>query len=160
MKRPHHHSLLVASTTSMTSPALKPSSWSSMVTWSQRASAYTTLPSLISCKGTGTEGWTKYVKASRNISTTLMTMSSIMMRNTTTFCVSGGRLQRSTVVKKPSRCRLHRPEPPPPRAISRLLAAAAAAASSSSSSSSSAPLPLPRRRLLSLSAEPPHHTAN
>lgn len=46
---PHHHSLLVASITSMTSPALNPSSWSSMVTWSQRASAYTTLPSLMSC---------------------------------------------------------------------------------------------------------------
>lgn len=47
--RPHHHSLLEASTTSMTSPALKPSSWSSMVTWSHSASANTTLPSLISC---------------------------------------------------------------------------------------------------------------
>lgn len=47
--RPHHHSLLVASITSMTSPALKPSSWSSMVTWSQSASAQTTLPSLMSC---------------------------------------------------------------------------------------------------------------
>lgn len=46
--RPHHHSLLVASITSMTSPALKPSSWSSMVTWSHRASAHTTLPSLMS----------------------------------------------------------------------------------------------------------------
>lgn len=46
---PHHHSLLVASITSMTSPALNPSSWSSIVTWSQRASAYTTLPSLMSC---------------------------------------------------------------------------------------------------------------
>lgn len=47
--RPHHHSLLVASITSMTSPALKPNSWSSMVTWSQSASAHTTLPSLMSC---------------------------------------------------------------------------------------------------------------
>lgn len=49
--RPHHHSLLLASTTSMTSPALKPSSCTSMVTWSHRASAKTTLPSLISCRG-------------------------------------------------------------------------------------------------------------
>lgn len=59
--RPHHHSLLVASITSMTSPALKPSSWSSMVTWSQSASAQTTLPSLMSCgKRHGQPGqWSK-----------------------------------------------------------------------------------------------------
>lgn len=75
-------------------------------------------------------------------------MSSIMMRNTTTFWVSGGRLQRSMAVKNPILCLLHLPEPLP-RAISPL---------ASSSSSSSAPLPLPRR--LSLSAEPPHHTAS
>lgn len=56
MMRPHHHSLLVASTTSMTSPALKPNSWSSMVTWSQSPSAYTTLPSLMSCRETTTGG--------------------------------------------------------------------------------------------------------
>lgn len=49
--RPHHQSLLEASRTWMTSPALKPSSWSSMVTWSHKASAQTTLPSLISCSG-------------------------------------------------------------------------------------------------------------
>lgn len=49
--RPHHQSLLEASRTWMTSPALKPSSWSSMVTWSHSASAQTTLPSLMSCNG-------------------------------------------------------------------------------------------------------------
>lgn len=88
-----------------------------------------------------------YWKARRNMSTTLMMMSSIMMRNTTTFWVSGGRLQRSMVLKNPILCLLHLPEPLP-RAISSL---------ASSSSSSPAPPPLPRR--LSLSAEPPHHTA-
>lgn len=46
--RPHHQSLCEASRTWMTSPALKPSSCSSMVTWSHRASAQTTLPSPIS----------------------------------------------------------------------------------------------------------------
>ena len=51
--RPHHQSLCEASRTWMTSPALKPSSCSSMVTWSQSASAQTTLPSLISWKGGG-----------------------------------------------------------------------------------------------------------
>lgn len=81
------------------------------------------------------------------MSTTLMMMSSIMMRNTTTFWVSGGRLQRSIVLNNPILCLLHLPEPLP-RAISSL---------ASASSSSSAPPPLPRR--LSLSAEPPHHTA-
>lgn len=70
------------------------------------------------------------------------------MRNTTTFWVSGGRLQRSMVLKNPSLCLLHLPEPLP-RAISPL---------ASSSSSSSAPLPLLCR--LSLSAEPPHHTVS
>lgn len=88
-----------------------------------------------------------YWKASRNMSTTLMMMSSIMMRNTTTFWVSGGRLQCSMVLRTPILCLLHLPEPLP-RAISSL-------ASSCSSSSALPPLP----RLLSLSAEPPHHTA-
>lgn len=52
------------------------------------------------------------------------------------------------VLKNPSLCLLHLPEPLP-RAISPL---------ASSSSSSSAPLPLLCR--LSLSAEPPHHTVS
>lgn len=90
-----------------------------------------------------------YWKASRNMSTTLMMMSSIIMRNTTTFWVSGGRLQRSMVLRNPILCLLHLPEPLP-RAISPL--------ASSSSSFSSAPSPLLCR--LSLSAEPPHHTAS
>lgn len=57
-------------------------------------------------------------------------------------------MQRSMVLKNPSLCLLHLPEPLP-RAISPL---------ASSSSSSSAPLPLLCR--LSLSAEPPHHTVS
>lgn len=88
-----------------------------------------------------------YWKASRNMRTTLMIISNIMMRNTTTFWVSGGRLQRSIVLKNPILCLLHLPEPLP-RAISSLV----------SSSSSSAPPPLPR--LLSLNTKPPHHTAS
>lgn len=89
-----------------------------------------------------------YWKASRNMSTTLMIMSSIMMRNTTTLWVSGGRLQRSMVLKNPILCLLHLPEPLP-RAISPL---------ASSFSSSSVPLLLLCR--LSLSSERPHHTAS
>lgn len=87
-----------------------------------------------------------YWKASRNMSTTLMIISNIMMTNTTTFWVSGGRLQRRRVLKNPIFCLFHRPEPLP-RAISPLV---------SSSSSSSAPVPC----RLSLSTEPPHHTAS
>lgn len=87
-----------------------------------------------------------YWKASRNMSTTLMTMSSIMMMKTTTFCVSGGRLQRSKVLNIPVLCRFQRPEPVP-RAMS-------PAASSFSSFSAQAPLP----RCLSISPERSHRT--
>lgn len=58
-----------------------------------------------------------YWKANRNMSTTLMTISNIMIMNTTTFWVSGGRLQRSMVFRNPILCLLHLPEPLP-RAIS------------------------------------------
>lgn len=44
---PHHQSVCEASRTRITSPALKASSCSSMVTWSQRASAFTAWPELI-----------------------------------------------------------------------------------------------------------------
>lgn len=43
---PHHQSLFEASNTLMTSPALKASSRSAMVTWSHTASAFTTEPPL------------------------------------------------------------------------------------------------------------------
>lgn len=52
---PHHQSLLDASSTLMTSPALKANSRSAMVTWSHTASALTMDPALISCKRGGGE---------------------------------------------------------------------------------------------------------
>lgn len=73
------------------------------------------------------------------------------MTKTTTFCVSGGRLQRSRVLKNPSLCRPQRPEPLP-RAMSspsRSLAGASAP-----SACSSCGLARSRRSL-----SPPHHTA-
>lgn len=44
---PHHQSLLEASSTLMTSPALNANSRSAMVTWSHTASAFTIEPPLI-----------------------------------------------------------------------------------------------------------------
>lgn len=54
---PHHQSLLEASRTLMTSPALKASSLSAIVTWSHTASALTTEPPLINCRKTRWAWW-------------------------------------------------------------------------------------------------------
>lgn len=52
---PHHQSLLEASSTLMTSPALNANSRSAMVTWSHTASALTIEPPLINCTNEGGE---------------------------------------------------------------------------------------------------------
>lgn len=85
-----------------------------------------------------------YWKANRNMSTTLMTMSNIMIMNTTTFWVSGGRLQRSMVFRNPILCLLHLPEPLP-RAIS--LEASSSSFFFSSLSSATPPLLCIRSRM-------------
>lgn len=90
--------------------------------------------------------WVLYWKANRNMSTTLMTISNIIIMNTTTFWVSGGRLQRNMVFKKPILCLLHLPEPLP-RAISLW--------ASSSLSSAKLPLLCSRASIMCL-----HHTAS